>query len=164
MNTNKTSASARLLGLLKRLRELQLEHCPEFGSGISPAQMILLEQIAAHPGTGIQDIADQLNLSSPTVSVGVSKLEESGVAERRSHPKDGRSVQLFITQQGQSVYEEFQAARQHKLHLLLAGLDPEEQAIFLKLLERALNHAEKQNKSGELAEPSSKLNLADEHL
>jgi DNA-binding MarR family transcriptional regulator len=152
MNSDKTSASARLLGLLKRLRELRLEHCPEFGGVISPAQMILLEQIAAHPGTGIQDIADQLNLRSPTVSVGVSKLEESGVVERRSHPKDGRSVQLFMTQQGQSIFEEFQAARQHKLHLLLAGLDPGEQAVFLKLLRRALNYAEKQNKSDGLAE------------
>ena len=145
MNSDKTSASARLLSLLKRLRELRLEHCPEFGGVISQAQMTLLEQIAAHPGTGIQEIADQLNLSPPTVSVGVSKLEESGLVERRPHPKDGRSVQLFMTLRGQSLYDEFQAARQHKLHLLLAGLDPGEQAVLLKLLGRALNYAEKQN-------------------
>jgi len=145
MNSDNTSASARLLGLLKRLRELRLEHCLEFGGVISPAQMTLLEQIAAHSGTGIQEIADQLNLSPPTVSVGVSKLEESGLVERRPHPKDGRSVQLFMTLRGQSLYDEFQAARQHRLHLLLAGLDPGEQAVLLKLLGRALNYAEKQN-------------------
>lgn len=145
MNKVNLSNEELMLSLLQRLRNIDLDHCPEFVGVISPAQMVLLEQIFQSPGCGVQEIAERLKLSSPTISVGVGKLEEGGLVERKSNPLDGRAVQFFITQKGLSVHSRFREVRLIKFRRLLSGLDLEEQNRLLKLLERALDHAENQS-------------------
>ncbi|MDY6866535.1 MAG: MarR family transcriptional regulator [Chloroflexota bacterium] len=142
MNKENISAEKRLFALFKRLRNLELDHCSEMDGTISPAQMTLLEQIASHPGSGVQDIAQQLNLTSPTVSVGVAKLEENGLVERKTNPSDKRSVQFFLTDEGESRYQRFTEVRLRRFRRLLAGLDEEEQQTFLRLMECSIESAE----------------------
>jgi DNA-binding MarR family transcriptional regulator len=136
------SHEERALRLFTRLRELDFDHCPAVSGLISPAQMTLLEKVTANPGCGVQEIADRLNLSSPTVSVGVSKLEEGGLVERKPNPNDGRSVQFFPTTRGETLHMKFQDSRLKKFHRILAGLDSQEQETLLQLLEKALNYVE----------------------
>jgi DNA-binding MarR family transcriptional regulator len=133
----------RLLPLFKRLRSLGLDQFPELEAEVSPAQVMLLEQIATYPGCGIQDISRNLNLTMPTISVGVSKLENYGLVKRQTDPGDKRSVQLYLTTEGLSYFDQFNTARQNKLHLLIKGLSTAEQETFLNLLERAVSFAEK---------------------
>ena len=142
MKINNVSPEERALGLFMRLRQLDFDHCPDLSGIISPAQMTLLDKITEHPGCGVQDIADQLDISPPTVSVGVSKLEESGLVEREPNPKDARSVQFFPTAHGKNLHSRFQKSRLQKFRRLLAGLNPQEQGALLELLERALNNVE----------------------
>lgn len=137
-----TSSEEKALRLFMRLRQLDFDHCPEVSGLISPAQMTLLDKIFEHPGCGVQDIADYLDISPPTVSVGVSKLEESGMVERKPNPNDARSVQFYPTEQGEGLREKFHKSRLRKFRRLMAGLNSQEQEVFLQLLERALNHAE----------------------
>jgi len=137
-----TSPEEKALRLFMRLRHLDFDHCPDVTGAISPAQMTLLDKITQHPGCGVQDIADHLDISPPTVSVGVSKLEERGMVERKPNPKDGRSVQFFPTVKGESLHDKFQQSRLRKFRRLLAGLDSQEQEALLQILEKALNNAE----------------------
>ena len=143
--TDLKSAEERLLKLIKRLRQLGLDQFPDDETPLSPAQMVLLEQIAYFPGSGVGDIADHLELSPPTVSVGVSKLETRGLIDRKPDPVDGRSVQFFLTERGQRLDEKIHHARQEKLTRLLGGLDPQDQERFLRLLEQALTAAEEED-------------------
>lgn len=145
MHDEKLSNAELMLSLFQRLRNLDLDHCPEMLGVISFAQMILLEQIFTNPGCGVYEIAERLNLSPPTVSVGVGKLEKGDLIERKDNPSDARAVQFFITQQGQSVYRRFRDARINKFRRLLSGLDSHEQNRLLQLLERALDHTENLN-------------------
>jgi len=142
MKINNASPEERALGLFTRLRQLNFDHCPDLSGIISPSQMTLLDKISEHPGCGVQDIADHLDVSSPTVSVGVSKLEESGLVEREPNPKDARAVQFFLTAHGKNLHNRFQKSRLQKLRRLFAGLNSQEQEALLKLLDRALNNAE----------------------
>ena len=142
MKDEHTQVEVRFIDLMKRLRELGLDACPGNDGIISPSQMILLDQIAASPGCGVRDIADKLKLSPATVSVGVSKIEESNLVERKPSPLDGRAVQIFLTQHGQALQEKIQGSHRQKFRHLLAGLTPKEQETLLKLLERALQSAE----------------------
>lgn len=140
-----TTNEQRMLALFTRLRSLELDRSPHMFGDVSPAQMTLIEQIAQHPGCGVQDTADRLGLSAPTVSVSVARLEESGLVERRPNPSDRRSVQFFLTEQGKSLHAQFQNMRLRKIRRLLSGLNPQEQQEFLRLLSRALNMAEKRD-------------------
>jgi DNA-binding MarR family transcriptional regulator len=142
MTDKSISPEEKVMKLFMRLRQLNFDHCPSISGLISPAQMTLLEKIAKDPGCGVQDIADHLGISPPTVSVGVSKLEESGMVERKPNPEDGRSVQFFPTDKGESLHDKFHKSRLRKFRRLLAGLDSQEQEALLQLLERAINHAE----------------------
>jgi len=142
MTNEQTSTEERLFALMKRLRQLEMDSCPVENGSISPSQMILLDQIATTPGCGVQDIADALKLTPPTVSIGVRKIEKSGLIERKPNPLDGRSVQFFLTPGGWILQKEIHDSHQQKFRFLLTGLNSDEQEHLLQLLERALRSAE----------------------
>ncbi|MGC9424002.1 MarR family winged helix-turn-helix transcriptional regulator [Vibrio sp.] len=142
MTDKSISPEEKAMRLFMRLRQLNFDHCPSISGLISPAQMTLLDEIAKDPGCGVQDIADHLGISPPTVSVGVSKLEESGLVIRKPNPEDGRSVQFFPTARGENLHEKFQRSRIRKFRRLLSGLTSQEQEKMLQLLEKALNNTE----------------------
>jgi DNA-binding MarR family transcriptional regulator len=142
MEDGETSVEEKFIELMKRLRKLGLDTHPLKGVAVSPAQMTLLDWIATSPGCGVQDIADGLKLAPPTVSVGVRKLEENSLVERKPNPQDGRSIQLFVTRRGQSLQRRIKVSQRQKFHRLLAGLTSQEQVLLLQLLERALQAAE----------------------
>lgn len=128
--------------LMRRLRSLALDDHPEGNETVSPARMALLDTIAGMPGCGVGDIAAELDLTPPTVSVGIHRLEESGFVERKPDPQDGRSIRLFLTRRGQALQRQIRSKHLKKFRLLLSGLPPEEQQELLDLLQRALNAAE----------------------
>ena len=138
------SAEDRFLDLLNRLRKLG-PGLPLFEAvRVTPSQLLLLDWIAASPGCGIQEIAAGLGVTSPTVSVGVRRLEEAGLLERRPDPQDGRAIQIFLTAQGETLRRQVQEFRQRKVQRLLASLTPQEQETLLDLLERAISAAEEE--------------------
>lgn len=142
MNGQKLSLEKQFMKLMRRLRSLGLDDHPDGNETVSPAQMALLDVVAALPGCGVRDIAEELGLTSPTVSVGVQRLEESGLVERKPDPQDGRSIRLFLTPRGQALQRQIQNNHLQKFRRLLAGLRPEEQQNLIDLLQRALNAAE----------------------
>jgi DNA-binding MarR family transcriptional regulator len=135
-------AEERLFELMKRLRKLGLDAYPSDQAGISPAQMALLDRIAGSPGCGIGAIAETLGLTPPTVSVGVRKLEESGLVERKPNPQDGRAIRFYLTRRGQAVEYRIRESFRRKFRLLLAGLSEGESETLLEILGRALDRAE----------------------
>ena len=134
--------SDRLLSLFELLRKLAFGQHPLQDSRVTMPQLTLLDWVAESPGSGIQDIADGLGLTAPTVSVGVRRLEAAGLLERWPDPKDGRAIQTFLTAQGQTLHERARAFRREKMQRLLTGLTSEECAMLLALLEKTINAAE----------------------
>jgi DNA-binding MarR family transcriptional regulator len=135
-------AEETLLILFDRLRRIALGHNPLEDRGVTGPQLTLLQSVATSPGCGIQEIADGLGLTAPTVSVAVRRLEEAGLLERQPDPADGRAVRLFLTDQGQAMQQRAQSFRLDKMRRLLAGLAAGEQEQLLSLLERAVAAAE----------------------
>jgi len=143
------STAEQLVSLFDRLRTLAFRQNPLEDEAITMPQLTLLERIADRPGCGVQDVADGLNLSAPTVSVGVRRLEEKGLVERQPDPEDGRAIQLFLTTQGQRLHKRALAFRRSRMQQLLKGLTLEERQKLLDLLERAVTSAEKREKTTE---------------
>jgi MarR family transcriptional repressor of mexAB-oprM operon len=142
MTDETTQTGERFLQLMNRLRKLGLGNSASGIALVSPAQMALLDWVAASSGCGVQDVADGLGLTPPTVSVGVRRLEDVGFLKRKSNPQDKRSVQFFLTAKGQSMQQQSQDFRRKKLELILAGLTPQEQETLMGLLAKALQAAE----------------------
>jgi DNA-binding MarR family transcriptional regulator len=142
MNIQEISPTeARFSDLMKRVRRLGLETLNSEREA-SPAQMALIEWIALNPGCGVKDISDGICLAPPTVSIGVKKMEQNGVIERKPNPSDARSVQFFLTRRGQKIFEHHLAFQRRKFQKLLSGLSQQEKNTLIDLLERALQSAE----------------------
>lgn len=142
MTAETTQAGKQFLEIMERLRKLGLGNPLSGTALVSPAQMALLDWITTSDGCGVQDIADGLGLTPPTVSVGVRRLEETGLLRRKPNSQDRRAVQLFLTTKGQALQRQSQSFRRRKLELVLSGLTPSEQEMLLGLLEKALRAAE----------------------
>ena len=127
---------------MKRLRKLGLDAYALKDVSISTAQMTLLDLISTSPGSGVQDIANALKQTPPTISVGVRKLEKSKLVERKPNPLDKRSVQFFLTPKGDVLQKQIQRYHHRKFQLILSGLIPQERDRLLKLLEKAILIAE----------------------
>jgi len=134
-------AEERLLALFDRLRRLTLDQNPLGDGNVTGPQLSLLQWVATSPGCGIQDIANGLGLTSPTVSVSVRRLEEAGLLERRPDPADGRSIQVFVTGQGRVLQHQARTFRLNKMRRLLTKLAADEQEQLLALLKRAVDAA-----------------------
>jgi DNA-binding MarR family transcriptional regulator len=141
------SPEDQLVGLFDRLRKLAFNQHPLEDSTVTMPQLTLLEWVAASPGCGIQDVAAGLGLTAPTVSVGVRRMEKTGLVERQPDPQDGRAVRLFPTDRGQALCDRARAFRRDKMRRLLRGLTTKEGATLLALLERAIGAAEQEAKS-----------------
>ena len=142
MNNKNSNSTNKFINLMKRLRKLGLDAYALKDVSISTAQMTLLDWISTSPGCGVQDIANALKQTAPTISVGVRKLEKSKLVKRKSNPLDRRSVQFFLTPKGDVLQKQIQRYHHRKFQLLLSGLIPQEQERLLKLLEKAILIAE----------------------
>jgi DNA-binding MarR family transcriptional regulator len=142
MNSENSNSTNEFINLMKRLRKLGLDAYTLKDNSISAAQMTLLDWISTSPGCGVQDIANALKQTAPTISVGVRKLEKSKLVERKPNPMDRRSVQFFLTHKGDALQMQIQRCHHRKFQLLLSGLIPQEQERLLKLLEKAILSAE----------------------
>jgi DNA-binding MarR family transcriptional regulator len=135
------STGKRLLELFTRLLKLALDQNPLQDSGITAPQLALLDWVAARPGCSVREIADGLDLTPPTVSVGVRRLEKAGLLERHADPTDKRAVRISTTARGQALHERALAFRLGKMQDLLSGLSEQETAILLALMEKAIDAA-----------------------
>ena len=144
MINNLEQSAEQFLQLMDRLRQVGPQTAPPKEANISPSQLSFLTFLTLNPGCGIQAIASGLKLSKPTVSIGVSQLEETGFLTRQPDPKDGRAVQLFLTPEGQKLHQRTLEFRCQKFERLLKYLSPQERTTLNNLLEKAIQTIEKE--------------------
>ncbi len=144
MINNLEGSAEQFLNLMDRLRRVGPQTPPPKEAGISPSQLAFLNYLTLNPGCGIQAMASGLKLSKPTVSIGVSQLEESGFLVRQPDPQDGRAVQLFLTPEGQKLHQLTLEFRCKKFECLLKDLTPQERMTLINLLEKAIQTVEKE--------------------
>ena len=102
-----------LLRVSRRLRQEAQK------AGVSALDALLLNQISRNPGIGVCELADGEQLSRPTMSGHVKRLEAAGWVARAGHAEDGRRSGLAVTVAGRAQLE---AIRQHRNDWLAARL------------------------------------------
>jgi DNA-binding MarR family transcriptional regulator len=95
--------------------------------GLSAHDAILLGHIQRHPGCGVSELADFDEISRPTMSSHVKRLETQGWIRRADDAEDGRRSGLFLTPPGARKLETLRRLRNDWLATRLARLNPDEQ-------------------------------------
>lgn len=136
--TRKMANSKRLEELLARVHRYWEADDPRPSLGITNSQLSLLLSLSENPGCRVQDTAHRLELTAPTISIGVRRLEALGLVQRDSDPDDQRAVCLYLSAQGRRIATKARAQRAVRMEHILATLDDNEQETLLGLLERVL--------------------------
>lgn len=82
-----------------------------------------------------RELADTERVQPPTMTKIVGKLEDRGLVKRTPHPTDGRQVILSATEQGRTVYAEYEQARNEWLAGQLAALGPDDRDVLARAAE-----------------------------
>jgi DNA-binding MarR family transcriptional regulator len=90
----------------------------------------------------VQDTAKRLDLTAPTISIGVRRLEKMGLVQRNADPDDQRAVCLYLSPQGRKIASKARSLRVAKLETMLSALTVDEQESLLEMLERAVPDAD----------------------
>ena len=103
---------------------------------VSHAQLFALQQIAAHPGASINDIAALTYTHQSSVSVVVRRLVEAGLAVKVSAAEDRRRQSLALTARGRRALKRAPGAMQQRLIRAVAALTPAQRRQLASTLTR----------------------------
>lgn len=111
MNTIPTDRQQRIDAWLAFLRvhsrvTAELERELEAAESLSMSWFDVLEQLRSAPGQQLrmQELGERLAMSASGLSRRVSRMEESGLVERRPCPDDKRGVLVVLTREGERRY------------------------------------------------------------
>ena len=116
------SLRAPLMRVSRRLRQEAQR------AGVSTLDAVVLGHIKRYPGIGVCDLADAEQISRPTMSGHVKRLEAAGWITRAGHADDGRRSGLAVTEEGAAQLDLIRQHRNDWLATRLARLDPEARA------------------------------------
>ena len=127
---------APLLRVARRLRQEAQR------AGSSALDALILGHIRRHPGVGVSELAQAEQISRPSMSGHIKRLEAAGWVSRIDDANDGRRSGLRITPQGEAQVYAVRQRRNDWLADRLARLSPDDRAALaaagaplLKLLE-----------------------------
>jgi DNA-binding MarR family transcriptional regulator len=99
--------------------------------GLSSQDAIILGYIRTNPGAGVSELADFEQVSRPTMSSHVKRLEAAGWLSRAEHAEDGRRSGLTLTAAGLRNIETLQRHRNDWLAARLVRLTAAEREALM---------------------------------
>lgn len=100
--------------------------------------LVTLARLEGAEGVSQRRLMEELGLTSGTISVRMTRLEEQGLVERRGDPGDKRNSLVAMTPAGRELYERVVPAHLENERRLLAALDPDEEEQLAGLLRKLL--------------------------
>ncbi len=110
------------------------EHSVVRESGLTPAQMHAVEVIGHAGKLRMKELAEQMGLTTGTITVMVDRLEKHGAVTRKPHEQDRRSILVVLTEKGKELFQEHHDFHLKLTEVLTAQLTPEEIEIVSGLL------------------------------
>jgi DNA-binding MarR family transcriptional regulator len=115
-----------------RAQELLAEH------GLHPGQEILLMHLCDHDGQMHSELADKMDVTAPTISKIVDRMEAAGLVCRRADPDDQRVSRVYKTDTARRLQSKIEAAWAELERQSFANFTTDERVILRRLLMQML--------------------------
>ena len=104
---------------------------------ISISELHTLEVVGKHgeEGSTISAIAQELDVTLPTVTVCVKRLEKKEYVEKVRDPKDGRVVRIVLTRKGRKVDASHRYFHEQMIRAFIKEVDESERPVLMNSLE-----------------------------
>jgi DNA-binding MarR family transcriptional regulator len=103
---------------------------------LTTAQMHYLEIINEMNNPNITELATEMRLTKPTVTVALDKLIQKGYVTKIQSDEDRRSSHLHLTKKGMQINQMHERAHTQFAELMQETLEPEELEQLTVLLEK----------------------------
>lgn len=113
------------------------------GCDVTPAQTHTLLYLHRHGGQAPQCAVTEFLKVKPSTANGIlDRMEEKGLVTRSVSGSDARRRLITLTEKGKEQQERFQRIFVDTENVVVRGFTPEEKALLLSLLERAIQNLE----------------------
>ncbi len=105
-------------------------------ASISKPELLALEAISREEGLMMSDLGKRLDISLSTATGIIDRLNEKKLVKRERNGGDRRVVRVVLTGKGRKTNQTYQKQKKELFGRMLAVLDPEEQGMLIKILEK----------------------------
>lgn len=103
--------------------------------GVHSGQQYLLELLWERPnGLTVGEIAERLDVETPSITRTVQRMTRQGFVEKHPHPTDARLVIVKLTKNGQALEHVIPQAISHFEEQMLAGISEIERSFLMRLI------------------------------
>ena len=131
-------AEGQILQLFKMVHNAMVEECNQKVKklDLTSAQILVLGCLDCAGGKEVcqKDLEKSLNLSNPTITGIVKRLEAKGFIERKTWEKDARYKRLYLTEKALNMKGEMQNSVMEVWGRFLSCLTPEDVDTLVSLL------------------------------
>ncbi|OFY63784.1 MAG: hypothetical protein A2V64_04930 [Bacteroidetes bacterium RBG_13_43_22] len=137
--TNLSKAISCLSDLIEKILEESISQS-DF-SDLTQQQFHYLQVIVRMKNPTLTELAGELGLTKPTVTVLVNKLVEKGYVTRIKSGEDRRTTHLLINKKGDKINSLREIAYQRMAEKIQSALSETETAIFTELLRKLVRQS-----------------------
>ncbi len=123
---NLTVPQATILNYLEEIRSISVDELSQLSQ----------TYLGDENGISFHALSKQLNMTSPTLTGIVDRLENIGMVERCPNPQDRRSILIALTEKGLEVVPKIRQAVTEANQAFLTPLSKEEELMLRGLLNR----------------------------
>ena len=122
-----------LLGIvLHRVMKRAKSKYEEFD--LNRSQASILFTLHQRSSMSQKELAESLNMTPPSITSAIRKMEQEGYIRRRQDESDQRVMRLGLTEKGAACVENVKRVADEMHELIFQGMSPEEIMLFRRLL------------------------------
>lgn len=142
----KTSINSLVFRLMHRYGSLNFNKFQKLG--VHPGQLPVFVILRGQEGISLREMADQLHIKPPTVTVTIQRLEKAGFVLKKPDGKDQRINRIYLTEKGKELSEKMWHLFQEDEQILVEGFSKEEQELlkefFCRMVENLMRASERE--------------------
>ena len=121
-----------------KIEEIMLRELSE--GKLSIAEMRAIECVGRNrrEGSTVKQISGELDITPPSVTVMMKRLEKRGYVEKRKDGEDGRNVHLYLTDDGMHAYIGYRFFHRKMINALREDVKQDEMDVLLRAV-RGIN-------------------------
>lgn len=132
-------------GIYDSIQRLEGQLLSQSGQQLSISELHILETVWQHQASGcsISDIAQEHQVTLPSMTIAVKKLEKKGYVVKHRSDTDGRVVYVKLTRMGEKVNSMHRYFHEHMIRAFIKGVDAEQKPVLLSALKNMasfINH------------------------
>jgi DNA-binding MarR family transcriptional regulator len=112
--------------------------------GLFSGQQDIIILLKHNKGLTISQLAESMDVATPTVSVSIKRMEKAGFVEKRVDDKDARITKLYLTEKGEKATEHIKVKMDNQESFITKDMTEDEIMLFSDLLDKAIKNLNEQ--------------------